>query len=862
MDFQKLTSSHPNPPSQNSPIFAPMKYPLLLIGAILLFSASVFAQQYTIEGTIRDNSTNAPLAFVTVFIPGQNIGNVSDIDGRYKLTYSTPFDSIVFSYLGYDTYIYVPKNESSSQKNIHLDIHLNQKHFALKEMVFVAGENPANRIINKAIENRDQNNPDKLHSYTYTTYNKFVFGTNVDSIMKSWAKQDSLDKEKGAGALLRKLDSAKYRKDSLEKDSSRKWTMNFLNNSYLFLVESVSEKKFLYPDFSKETVIASKVSGFKNPEFSLIASEMQSFSFYNDYFVLLERNYLNPLSKGSTHKYFFNIEDTTWNGKDTVFIISFKPFPNKNFEGMKGVLYFNTNGYAVQNVITEPAESSGQLSMKIQQQYELMDGKHWFPKQLNTDLIAKGVFNGTADLKGVGRTYIRDVKFDTALRKSGFDDITLDYQTGMKAQNDSFWNKYRIDTLTLKEQNTYKVIDSLGKEAHLDRTLKLLLALSDNRLPIGIFDLNLDKIINENLHEGIRLGLGVHTNKEFSKWLMIGGFGAYGFKDEKIKYGGDMSILLYKRRDIRIGCSYAHDVVESGAQSFYDDEKSFLNEEFRKFTIRKMDAVEDRKAFISGNFIKYLKASIYIKESHTMATDNYQFYNNDGGLTNDFHFTETGIGLRYAYKEKFVKAFDQKLSNGTNYPVLWLNISHGWNNLLQGNYTYTRYDLQIKKSFRIRNVGRSVFIINAGWVDGAAPYPILFNGKGSEYNIDNIYHLSFYSDNSFQTMGLNEFLSNRFVAVYYHHNFGHLLFKAKHFQPSLSIISNAGIGWLNNPQQQFGMESKTMNKGYYESGFQINNLLKLGFTRLGIGTYYRYGPYSDPMPKNNIYFKVSTRFFL
>jgi hypothetical protein len=500
--------------------------------------------------------------------------------------------------------------------------------------------------------------------------------------------------------------------------------------------------------------------------------------------------------------------------------------------------------------------------MKIQQQYELMDGRHWFPKQLNTDLIMKGVFNGTADLKGVGRTYIKDVKFDTALRKSGFDDITLDYQSGMKAQNDSFWNKYRIDTLTLKERNTYEVIDSIGKVAHLDRTLKLFLALSDNRLPIGIFDLNLDRIINENRHEGFRLGLGVHTNKEFSKWFMIGGFGAYGFRDKKSKYGGDASILLYKRRDIRIGCSYSHDVIESGAQSFYDDQKSFLNDEFRKFSIGKMDAIDDRKAFISGNFIKYIQANIYLRESHTTATDNYQFNNDVRGLTNDFHFTETGIAMRFAYKEKFVKAFDQKLSNGTKYPVVWLNISRGWNNLLQGNYSYTRYDLQIEKSFRIRNVGRSGIIINGGLVDGNAPYPLLFNGKGSAANIENIYHTSFYSDNSFQTMGMNEFLSNRFLAVYYHHNFGHLLFKKKNFQPALRIISNAGVGWLNNPQQQTGMQIKTMEKGYYESGFQINNLIKITFTRLGIGVFYRYGPYADPMPKNNFYFKISTRFFI
>src|ERR1019366_9301346 len=98
----------------------------------------------------------------------------------------------------------------------------------------------------------------------------------------------------------------------------------------------------------------------------------------------------------------------------------------------------------------------------------------------------------------------------------------------------------------------------------------------------------------------------------------------------------------------------------------------------------KMDAIDERRVFISGNFIKNLNAKIYLKDNQTTATDNYKFYNETfngitPGLNNTFHFTEAGIGLRYAYKEKFVKAFDLKLSNGTKYPVIWLNFTRGFN---------------------------------------------------------------------------------------------------------------------------------------------------------------------------------------
>ncbi len=70
-------------------------------------------------------------------------------------------------------------------------------------------------------------------------------------------------------------------------------------------------------------------------------------------------------------KYFFKIEDTTYSGKDTVYIITFRPRKGTNFDGLKGVISINTNKWAIQNVIAEPAEGGGGLRIKIQQMYEL-----------------------------------------------------------------------------------------------------------------------------------------------------------------------------------------------------------------------------------------------------------------------------------------------------------------------------------------------------------------------------------------------------------------------------------------------------------------------------------------------------------
>ena len=196
------------------------------------------------------------------------------------------------------------------------------------------------------------------------------------------------------------------------------------------------------------------------------------------------------------------------------------------------------------------------------------------------------------------------------------------------------------------------------------------------------------------------------------------------------------------------------------------------------------------------------------------------------------------------------------ISLGTKYPIVWGNITQGFNTLLNGEYEYTKYDLKISKDFKIPQAGYSSITALAGYVQGNVPYTLLYNGKGT-YEDFSTRNFPLAVDNSFETMRINEFLSNRYVNLYYFHNFQSFLFHHKHFKPELKLISHAGWGLLGNPGSQFGITYKTMDKGYYESGIELNNLLKINFFRIGIGGYYRYGPYAFSTPKDNLAIKLT-----
>jgi len=51
-----------------------------------------------------------------------------------------------------------------------------------------------------------------------------------------------------------------------------------------------------------------------------------------------------------------------------------------------------------------------------------------------------------------------------------------------------------------------------------------------------------------------------------------------------------------------------------------------------------------------------------------------------------------------------------------------------------------------------------------------------------------------------------------------------------------------------------------MDLGYYESGLLINNLVNLQLYTIGIGAFYRWGPYSFDNVGDNFAYKISMIF--
>ena len=787
--------------------------------ALFVFSIVFFSNTYAqnLKGRVLDFDTKEPLAFANlIFNSNQKLTASTDIDGKFSISSLQPLHNLTCSYVGYET------QSVPLARDNNIIIYLKASVDKLDEVVIKPSENPANAIIRKVIANKEKNNPENIPSFKYTSYNKMIYDVKTDGTTKA----DSLNR-KTKGKLL--------------KDSP------------LFMMESVSERKFIAPDISEEIVIGTKVSGFQNPSFASLATDLQPFSFYQDNIKLFDIQYLNPISKGSLSKYRFILEDTIFQNKDTIYIISFQPKKNKKIEGLKGQLYINTNKYAVQNVIATPFEK-GKIDIKIQQKYTFIGDKYWFPEQLNYALQF-------TELKMVvnGKSYISDVQLEIPLQKKDFalESVRIDKMATKK--DTVFWNNFRIEPLSETEKVTYRVVDSIGKENSFDKILSSVEKLTQFKIGIGVFDLDLAKTIVYNKYEGYRLGLGVYTNEKLFENLTFGGFLGYGTRDNAWKYGGEIIYQISKENEFKIGGKYQNNLVEVGNYGINSSMQNKLN--VRNFQAYLMDNVKQTSFNIEARNFRFLKWNIAFTQTNTTPKYSYEFHEN-GKIYTDYTDSNIKVDLRFGFKEKFIQSFNQRLSVGTNYPIVSLSYVKGIKNVLNSNFNYNKLESRIEQSFFTKNFGTTKYQLDAGIVDNPLPYGLLFTGEGS---YDKKY--PYMIPNYFQTMLPYEFLSDRYVHLFLSHDFGGLLFKTGEFQPGITIHNNFGWGDLTdkNKNSKLLVDYKVKNKVFMETGLQVDKILKLnyldvGYLGFGAGIYYRYGAYENPNTKDNLVYKFSATF--
>jgi subtilisin-like proprotein convertase family protein len=805
----------------------------LLLPLICSVSFSVYSQ--TISGRVIDSLKREPIAFANLVLSDGMRGTTTDIEGNFKLVLPMGYSQeITISHIGYQK-VTIPISYFLATKIIRMK----PSNLILNEVVVKAGENPAFRIIRRAIESREKHDPDNLDSYQYISYNKFIVTADEPS------KQiDSLTK----------IFSQKKRDSLTENQQNLVSYDSLLKTAHLFMSESVTQKQVINPNREKETLLASQVSGFKSPLFTNVATDYQPFSFYKDAVTLLGKKHINPITKGTFNRYDFYLVDTTYSNADTVFIIHFQPKPKKIFDGLEGIVSITTDGYAIKNVIAKGADSLALTTIRIQQNYEKISNK-WFPTQLNTDLNFSKVKFFSRGLKAQHRSFIKDIQINPSLRKNIFGDIKIELNTPSPEETKKWLQKFRVDTSDAREARTYVLMDSVMKTARkIDAIME---ALTTQSIPVGFLDIDLNRVAKINRYEKFRLGIGLSTNHRFSKLVKLSGYYGYGFGDRESKYGGDIRFNFNTNKDLHLKISYMNDLYETGTTHVAREGQPLQSEVYRNWVGELFDRTQSYKIEIGSRILPDVHSSVFASYNQIMPTYEYSLLLN-GDQLNRFNIAETGVYIRYIKQESYFILNGKKVFLTQNFPVVTATLAKSVTFFEADNFDYIRLDVSVKHQIKHRTIGKTDLHLLGGSVQGIIPFGRLYNGRGADGT-------SFYVKGYFQTMGLYEFTTNQYASLFLNHNFGNVLVNKSFSKPELLLFHSMGIGTLQNATAHQKIILQSMDKGYVESGLGLNNLLRIKYFNiayLGVGAsvFYRYGAYQLPNFSDNFAYRVNASF--
>lgn len=792
---------------------------------LLLFSASFQLVGQTLTLRVVDANTSRPLPFVNVLFDGQRRGTSTNIDGFFSLTREAA-DTIGLSYIGYTKQQLALRHLQDGDQ-----IPMSPSPVQLSEVEVFPGENPADAIMQRVVANRERHRPKNLDSYHYQSYNKLTF--SLDETSRQHFLMSLEDKHDSTSSALKKL----------------------LDQQNLFLMESVSNKIYQKPQKEKEVIVASRVSGLEDPSFFLLATQLQSFTFYQDYIRLFEKQFLSPVSPNSWIRYLFILEETLLTStNDSLFIIRFQPRKGKNFEGLKGILKISSDGYAIESLRVKAADpSSDRIQLSVEQAYDKLPSGDWFPKALNSEIAVKGLnlpgsgFSAkSVNLKALGKTYLSNRQVNLSLDPKQFHgpQLTVD---PLATNPDAPWDSLRSVALSSNDSLVYQLIDSLGQRNRFDTKMSIVESLADYRLPVGKVDVVLDRMVGINKFEGLQLGLALETNPKFSRWLSLGGYWRYGLNDRKDKYGGDVRLKLHQKSNASLFFHYENDVREDGVIQFLEQKEPFISRQLDAWYRMNFTYHEIWQTGVMGRIFPSLLAKAYwenyVLQDPVFVDENLQ--------SQPVSYTKLGMQFRLAFKERLFRRRGEIYSLGSRYPVIYFNYERALKN--NSDRTYDAIEFKLSDSYRIRNFGESEFVLLGSFRESGGVVNLLTSPPSSRARL-----FSFYNKNSFNTMQINEFVTDEMLAIFFRHNFGSLLFKYKRVRPDILVAFNAGVGSSSyDDQADFAMQYPSISKGYYEGGLLVSRLLKIGLFKLGAGAFYRLGPYQLDSFKNNLSLKFT-----
>ena len=835
----------------------------LLIFCVVVFAHQSIFAQYVISGRITDAKNGDPLPFATVGLKGANIMNVgaqTNFEGIYTIKTKFKADSIYVSTVNYKKKSKVLDKTAVTQT---IDFQLQAEAKSLDEVVVYSGENPAFKILRKLRENADKNDRKRLTAFEYDSYSKMEL--DVDNISEKFKKKKIMKQIQGA--------IEKFEKIAGEDGKAVIPT---------FISETIS--KFYYresPARKKEMVLKNNIKGVGVKEGSFVSQLVggnifANYDFYDNFVPFLGKDIISPTGNNWKGTYSWYIADTTNVDGHICYGMEFDPKNNKDLV-FEGKAFIDTTSFALVQIdasIGKQANINFIDKIKISQEMEQTPEGAWLPSKTRFLIDVAEISKSSAGM--LLKMYISNKNFVINKPKElSFYDLPIEVAEDSKETDPKYWLEARHESLSAQDILAEKLIDTIRNVPIVKTYVEIAEIIASgykrfNKFAIGPY-INLFAV---NAVEGLRTRFGFKTLSNFDKKLILKGWLGFGTKDLVLKYGGEVDYILSRRHWTMIGIKHTYDI-----------ERLSLTPE----------AIGDNKIFYAftrwGNF----SGAFYRRESEIfLKTEPTKGISFNVALTTrnfdplfNFQFrTQPELGIksptldgyddsfitveaRFAKGETYLMDGNERVSLGARrIPVITLTYQHGMKGVLGSNFNYNKFTAKIYQSFRLGNLGRSDYTIQAGYIPSDLPAPLLFPHLGNQ--------TFFYNRAAFNTMHFFEFVSDKFVSLNYNHNFEGLLFNRiplirqlkwrliasanvlfgsqresnlELMKEAVPVINPREMGNRSRPRYNFS--ALNPNIPYIEVGYGIDNIFKIfriqAFHRL---TYLDHEAPGGALPKS------------
>ncbi len=790
-----------------------------------------------ISGVVKDKSTKEVIDNASVIIYGTTQGETTNMLGEFTLNVKYG-DIISVSFLGYKTKtLFVDKDIPSK-----VVFELENEDYALNEVVikpkrerYKRKNNPAVEFAENIIARKKQGIPYDKDFYSYQKYEKMTFSlNNFDSI---------------------RLNKKFYRKFNFLKDYIE--TSEVTNKPVLTVSTRESIENNYYSkekDLKKTYVDAYKRDGLDEmiPEDNMnaiLGEFMGEIDIFQNEILLLTNKFISPLSNIAPSFYKFYLLDTVYIDGVKHQDLGFVPQNSESF-GFTGHLYVTLDStYFITKVVLNTAQDINLNfvnTLIINQEFTRSEDS--IRLKMKDDIIAEfSVFKNVEGLLCKKQTSYSNHRFDKPEDMAIFNqskDVIVNPEARFRTED--YWRRERHLEINEKENSVSNLLTELRSIPIFYYTEKGISWIVDGYIPTANdsskFDIGpINTMYSYNTFEGNRIRVGGFTTANMSPHWFFRGYGAYGTKDEKFKYSGEVEYSFLKKNTHSnefpvhsIKALYKYDIDQLG-QSYMTNADNIVLSLKRKsdnrVTYLRNAEIVYRREHLSG--LSYILAARYQTNYSTYCVP-FDRLNKNGEkeFVPHYNMAMAELKLRYAPKERYYQMKARRINLAPTVPIFTLSHIYGQKDVLGSDFSINRTNFTFDKRQWLSFMGYMDMQLQASKIWNKAPFPMLaIMNANLSYTIQ---------PGTYSLLNPVEFINDEYISwdISYFPNgliFNRIPFlkllkwrEVTTFKGFIGALSDKNIPNADNGLFVFPEESFKMGKKpYMECSVGIENIFKL-----------------------------------